>query len=35
MRCYQMMLLVGALLNTVPISSFIKEEGHTICIVYE
>jgi hypothetical protein len=30
-----MMVLVGALLNTVPISSFIKEEGHKICIVYE
>jgi hypothetical protein len=29
-----MMVLVGAMLNTVPISSFIKE-GHTICIVYE
>lgn len=30
-----MTILVGAMLNTVPISSFIKEEGHTICIVYE
>jgi hypothetical protein len=30
-----MMLHVGAMLNTVPISSFIKEEGHTIRIVYE
>jgi hypothetical protein len=30
-----MMVLASAMLNTAPISSFIKEEGHTIYIVYE